>query len=468
MNQNQHNQRRSSFDYDLFVIGAGSGGLSAAKRAADYGARVAIAEHDLVGGTCVIRGCVPKKLMVYASGFFDAYQDALGYGWSNVQSSFDWQRLLADINKEVHRLSQVHISLLEKAGVELIQGHAAFLDTHTLEVSGYQITADKILIAVGGEAVKPNLPGFEYAITSREIFHLKQQPQHIAIIGGGYIGVEFASILNGLGSQVTQIIRGEWIFTGFDEDIRIGVQEGMTKHGIRILCHTEVKQIEQVSEGLSLTLSGGTQDSLIVDTVLCATGRAPNLSQLGLENIEVSITTGKVDGSGYSTLNAIAVDEYSRTIQANIFAVGDCTDRLNLTPVAIAEGRAFADTEFGNKPRAASHEGVPSAVFSNPEAATVGLTETQAREKYGESIQCYRSKFRPLFYSLTGQDEKTLLKLIVDGNSQRVLGAHMVGENAAEVIQGIAIAINMGATKKDFDATLGIHPTVAEEFVTLR
>ncbi len=469
MSHNQQSQIGSSIDYyDLFVIGAGSGGLSAAKRAASYGARVAIAEHDLVGGTCVIRGCVPKKLMVYASGFSHAYQDALGYGWSKVQSSFDWQRLIADVNQEVHRLSQLHISFLEKAGVELIQGHVTFLDTHTLEVEGQQITADKILIAVGGEAVKPDLPGFEYAITSREIFHLKQQPQRIAIIGGGYVGLEFASIFNDLGSQVTQIIRGEQILTGFDEDIRIGVQEGITKHGIRMLCNTEVKQIEQVPEGLSLTLSGSTQDTLIVDTVLCATGRAPNLSQLGLENIEVSITTGKVDGLGYSTLNAIAVDEYSCTTQANIFAVGDCTDRINLTPVAIAEGRAFADTEFGNKPRAASHEGVPSAVFSNPEAATVGLTEDQAREKYGESVQCYRSKFRPLFHSLTGRDEKTLVKLVVEGNSERVLGAHMVGEHAAEVIQGMAIAINMGATKKDFDTTLGIHPTVAEEFVTLR
>lgn len=465
---NQQSQRYSSFDYDLFVIGAGSGGLSAAKRAADYGARVAITEHDLVGGTCVIRGCVPKKLMVYASGFSHAYQDALGYGWSKVQSSFDWQRLIADVNQEVHRLSQLHITLLEKAGVELIQGHATFLDTHTLEVSGRRITANKILIAVGGEAVKLELPGFEYAITSREIFHLKQQPQHIAIIGGGYVGLEFASILNGLGSQVTQIIRGERILTGFDEDIRIGIQEGMIKHGIEMLCNTEVKQIEQVPKGLSLTLSGGTQDTLTADTVLCATGRAPNLSQLGLEKVGVKIANSKVVGPGYSVLSAISVDKYSRTTQANIFAVGDCTDRLNLTPVAIAEGRAFADTEFGNKPRAASHEGVPSAVFSNPEAATIGLTETQAREKYGKSVQCYRTKFRPLFHSLTGRDEKTLVKLVVDGNSQQVLGAHMVGEHAAEVIQGIAIAINIGATKKDFDATLGIHPTVAEEFVTLR
>ncbi len=469
MSQNQQRQIDSSIDYyDLFVIGAGSGGLSAAKRAASYGAKVAIAERDLVGGTCVIRGCVPKKLMVYASEFSGIYQDALGYGWKNVQSSFDWQQLIANVNQEVQRLSLLHISLLEKAGVELIQGHVKFLDNHTLEVSGHQITADKILIAVGGEAVKPNLPGFEYAITSREIFHLKQQPQHIAIIGGGYVGLEFASIFNGLGSQVTQIIRGEQLLTGFDEDIRIGVREGMTKHGIKILCNTEVKQIEKVPEGLSLTLSNDTQDSLIVDTVLCATGRAPNLSELGLENIDVCITTGKIDGLGYSTLNAIAVDEYNCTMQDNIFAVGDCTDRLNLTPVAIATGRAFADTQFGNQPYAVSYEGVPSAVFSNPEAATVGLTEAQAHEKYGESVKCYRSKFRPLFHSLTGRDEKTLLKLIVDGNSQKVLGAHMVGEYAAEVIQGIAIAINMGATKKDFDTTLGIHPTVAEEFVTLR
>lgn len=457
-----------TFDYDLFVIGAGSGGLPAAKRAASYGAKVAIAEESLVGGTCAIRGCVPKKLMVYGSRFPELFRDASGYGWNVGETELDWERFLTAIDKEVLRLSQLHIGFLKNAGVELITSRATFLDPHTLEVDGRKITADKILIAVGGRAIKPDLPGMQYAITSNEMFKLPQQPKHIAIIGAGYIGVEFASIMNGLGTQVTQIIRKDWILRGFDQDIRTGIQDGMTQHGIRFLTNTVVKQIERVPEGLKLMLSGDHSESLTADVVLAATGRVPYVDGLGLENTGVEVVPSSLEGPGYSTASAIAVNEYSQTSQPNIFAVGDCTDRLNLTPVAIGEGRAFADTEFGNNRRVFNHENVPSAVFSNPEAATVGMTEAEAQEKLGDAVKCYRARFRPLFHSLTGEPEKTMVKLVVDGNTDIVLGAHMVGEYAAEIIQGVAIAVKMGATKKDFDATVGIHPSSAEEFVTLR
>ncbi len=464
-----------TFDYDLFVIGAGSGGLAASKRAASYGAKVAIAEEYLVGGTCAVRGCIPKKLMVYASHFPGLFEAAAGYGWKVGKSALDWHQMISAVDHEVHRLSHMHVGFLERAGVKLIQSHAKFLDPHTLEVDGRKITADKILIAVGGRPVKPDLPGAEYTITSNEMFHLPQQPKHIAILGGGYIGVEFASIMNGLGSQVTQLIRGDNLLKGFDDDIRNGIYTGMTQHGIQITSNIIGKKIEQVPEGLKLTFSKEGQDTettITADVVLAATGRTPILDGLGLENTAVEVVPGvrqeMSPGNGYSVKSAIAVDEYSRTSQSNIFAVGDCTDRINLTPVAIAEGRAFADSEFGNNSRVASHENVPSAVFSQPEAATVGLTEAQAQEKLGEAVKCYRSGFRPLFHSLTGMQEKTMMKLVVDGNTDRILGAHMVGENAAEIIQGIAITINMGATKKDFDATMAIHPSAAEEFVTMR
>jgi len=446
-----------TYDYDLFVIGAGSGGLAASKRAASYGAKVAIAEGDLVGGTCVIRGCVPKKLMVYASSFSHLYKDAVGYGWSEVESSFDWTKLVETVDQEVHRLSQLHIGYLEKAGVELISGFAKFVDAHTVEVGERKITTDKILIAVGGEAIKPDIPGIENTITSREIFLLKEYPKRMAVMGGGYIGTEFACIMNGLGTKVSQIIRRDYILRGFDQDIRVDIQEGIIKHGVEIIPETIVEKIEQTPEGLQLTLKGKEETTLTVDTILCAMGRKPNLTGLGLENAGVEVTK-----------DAIAVSQNSRTSQGNIFAVGDCTNRINLTPVAIAEGRAFADTEFGNNPRAISHKNVPSAVFSQPEAATVGLTEEEAKAQFGDSIKCYKAKFRPMFYSLTGADEKTTVKLVVESHTDRVLGVHLVGKDSAEMIQGIAIAVNMGATKKDFDATIGIHPSSAEEIVTLR
>lgn len=456
------------FDYDLFVIGAGSGGLAASKRAASYGARVVVAEESLVGGTCAVRGCIPKKLMVYGSHFPALFKDAAGYGWNVGKSTLDWHRFITAVDQEVRRLSQIHIGYLEEAGVSLIQSRAKFLDPHTLEVDGGKVTAAKILIAVGGRPIKPDLPGMEFAITSNEMFHLPQQPQHLAIVGAGYIGVEFASIMNGLGCKVTQIIRKDWILRGFEEDIRTEVQAGMTRHGIQILTNTVLKQVERSPAGLKLVLAGDYEEPVTADVLLAATGRTPNIETLNLEKAGVDVGPSSLEGPGYSSTSAITVDEYSRTSQPHIFAVGDCSNQINLTPVAVGEGRAFADTEFGNTRRSLSHENVPSAVFSTPEAATVGMTEATAREKFGNAVKCYRAKFRPLFHSLTGREEKVMIKLVVDGDSERVLGAHMVGDHSAEILQGMAIAINMGATKKDFDTTLGIHPSIAEEFVTLR
>lgn len=458
-----------TYDYNLFVIGAGSGGLAASKRAASYGAKVAIAENDLVGGTCVIRGCVPKKLMVYSSHFPALFQNAAGYGWKVGKAELDWERFITSVDKEVRRLSELHINFLAKAGVELFKSRATIVDPHTVKVDGRKVTTDKILIAVGGRPVKPDIPGVENAITSNEMFHLKEKPKHIAIIGAGYIGTEFAGIMRGLGCEVTQIIRKDMILKGFDEDIRLGIQEGTIEHGVRIVKNSIVDSVERLPFGLKLNLSGEHTESIIADVFLAATGRAPNVEGLGLENAGVNVVPSAIEGPGYSTMNAIAVNEYSQTSQTNIFAVGDVTDRMNLTPVAIGEGRAFADSEFGDNRRVFSHEDVPTAVFSTPEAATVGLTEAQAKEKLGDDgVKIYRTRFRPLFHSLTGASDRTMMKLVVDANTDKVLGAHMVGDSAGEIIQGVAIAVKMGATKKDFDATVGIHPTSAEEFVTMR
>lgn len=446
-----------TYDYDLFVIGAGSGGIAAARRAAQYGAKVAIAEFKDLGGTCVNRGCIPKKLMVYASHFPDLFEDAQGFGWSPVQSTLDWKKMITGVHRELERLNGVYQNMLDKANVELFRGYAKFLDPHTLEIGDRKVTADKILIAVGGYPVKPDIPGMEYAITSDEMFLLEEQPKRILIMGGGYIGVEFACIMNGLGSDVTQIIRNDLILRGFDDDIRAEIQQGMQKHGIRMLMITDPPIIEKTPEGLKVTLGGKHNEIIVVDTILAATGRKPKLKNLGIENAGVEVNNG-----------AIAVDQYSHTNQENIFAVGDCTDRLNLTPVAINEGRAFADTQFGGKSRTMAYDNIPTAVFSTPEAATVGLTEAQAREQYAEAVKVYRAKFKPTYHSLSGRDERIMMKLVVEEDTEKVLGAHMVGEQAAEIIQGVAIAIKMGATKKDFDATVGLHPSIAEEFVTMR
>ena len=448
-----------SYDFDLFVIGAGSGGIATARRAAQYGAKVGIVEYDRLGGTCVNRGCVPKKLMVYASHFPEAFEAATGYGWTVGESKFDWHTMITAVNNEVTRLNGIYQRMLDNSEVKVYREHGKFIDSHTIQVGEEKVTAEKILIAVGGKPVKPDdIPGIEHAITSREIFHLPEQPKRMVIIGGGYIGVEFACILNGLGTEVTQVIRGDKILKGFDEDIRDEIQNAMQSRGIRLLTNKPNIAIEKTDSGLQIQVSGEEEEIVVADAVsLAATGRSPRLENLGLENTQVEIARG-----------AIAVDEYNQTAESHIYAVGDCTDRVNLTPVAIKEGRAFADTHFGGQTQQMAYDNIPTAVFSTPEGATVGLTEAEARAKYGDAIKVYRSKFRPMYYTLPNMQVKTLMKLVVDSNTDRVLGAHMVGDSAAEIIQGVAIAVKMGATKANFDATVAVHPSSAEEFVTMR
>jgi glutathione reductase (NADPH) len=449
-----------NYDFDLFVIGAGSGGIATARRAAQYGAKVGIVEFDRLGGTCVNRGCIPKKLMVYAGHFPEKFEEAKGYGWSAVESTLDWTKMITSVRDEVTRLNGIYQNMLDNSKVQVFEGYGKFVDPHTIAIGDTKVTAEKILIAVGGHPVKPDIPGMEYTMVSDDIFNLPQQPKRIVIIGGGYIGVEFACIFNGLGSEVTLITRGHRILRGFDEDIRNEVQEGMERHGIRVINIGDgrLKAIEKTDEGLKIFLDGDTEAVAVADCIsLTAIGRIPNIQDLGIENTKVEIKNG-----------AIAVDEFSQTTESHIFAVGDCTDRINLTPVAIAEGRAFADTHFGGKDKKMSYENIPTAVFATPEAATVGLSEAEAREKYGDEIEVYRSKFRPMYYVLPGKQEKTLIKVIVDKKTDKVVGAHMVGNYAAEIMQGVAIAVKMGATKADFDATVAIHPSSAEEFVLLR
>ena len=449
-----------SYDFDLFVIGAGSGGIATARRAAEYGAKVGIVEFDRLGGTCVNRGCVPKKLMVYASHFPESFQAASGYGWIVGESKFDWKTMITAVNNEVDRLNGIYQRMLDKSKVKVYQGYGSFVDSHTIAIGEEKVTAEKILIAVGGKPVKPdNIPGVEHTITSREIFHVQEQPKRLVILGGGYIGAEFACILRGVGSEVTQIIRADKILRGFDEDIRSEIQSQMQDHGINILNNTQDIAIAKTDAGLEIkvTREDG-EETIVADSIsLAATGRKPRLENLGLENTKVEVVNG-----------AVAVNEYSQTAEEHIYAVGDCTDRVNLTPVAIQEGRAFADTHFGGQSKQMAYDNIPTAIFTTPEAATVGLTEAEAREKYGDAVTIYRSKFRPMYYTLPNMQVKTLMKLIVDGNTDKVVGAHMVGDSAAEIIQGVAIAVKMGATKADFDATVGIHPSSAEEFVTMR
>ena len=443
-----------TFDYDLFVIGAGPGGLAAAKKAASYGVRVAVAEQEDLGGTCVNRGCVPKKLIVNAADVALQNQMAYSYGWSDCQTAFDWTKFIKSVH---HHIESIHHSAsvqLQRAGIELIRSHATFSDAHTIEINGRKVTADKILIAVGAQPIQPKIPGIEFSITSREMFHLPYLPKRLAILGGGYIGVEFSSMMKAFGCEVTVIDRDEMILSGFDDDIRSGVQEGLSKRGIRFISNSTVEEIKYSEETLLLTITGNSQNIITTDTILIATGRAPNTKNLGLEKAGVEL--GEKD--------AIKVDEYSRTTQSNIFAVGDCTNRLQLTPVARSEGTVFANTVFGLKPQKLNYDYVPSAVFSRPEAASVGMTEAKAREKFGESVKCYRQQFQPLLSQLTEDGEQATIKLVVEGESERILGAHMVGEHAADIIQILTVAIGKGITKQDLDETIGIHPTTAEEF----
>jgi glutathione reductase (NADPH) len=449
-----------SYDYDLLVIGAGSGGIATARRAAEYGAKVAVIEFDRLGGTCVNRGCIPKKLMVYASHFPGLMEEAVGYGWSKVESKLNWPQMVEKVNGEVGRLNGIYQRMLDNSKVEVITGVGSFVDDHTVAVGDKKYTGERILIAVGGEPIKPAILGIEHAITSDEIFNLPTQPKKLIVLGGGYIGSEFASIFNGLGSEVTQLIRSDLILRGFDQELREEVQAGMINHGIKIRHSVELLAIEAAPEGVLVKIkTGDSIETLAANAMaLSALGRKPRIDKLGLKNTKVTVQNG-----------AIVVDEYNHTSAENIYAVGDCLDRIELTPVAINEGRAFADTVFGNKPRLMSYTNIPTAIFTSPEAATVGLTEAEAQEQYGvDAIKVYRSKFRPMYYVLPDKQEKTLMKLVVEIATDKVLGAHMVGDHAAEIIQGVAIAVKMGATKANFDATIGIHPSSAEEFVTMR
>lgn len=447
----------SDHDVELFVIGGGSGGVRAARIAAQHGARVMLAEQYRLGGTCVIRGCVPKKLLVYASRFNAEFEDAVGYGWTVSHASFDWSTLIANKDKEIARLEAAYAAMLNKAGVRIAKTRATLADAHTVQLSnGDRVRAAYILISTGAApAYGDAIPGIEHAISSNEAFHLPELPRRIVIQGGGYIAVEFAGIFAGLGSHVTLVYRGENILRGFDNDVRQHLRVEMEKHGIHVLTGCKVAAIEQTGSHFTAHLTNGTH--LTADRVMFAVGRLPELANMGLKRAGVEI--GKNGG--------IAVDEYSRTTVRNIYAVGDVTNRVNLTPVAIREGHAFADTVFGGKPTAVDHTNVPTAVFSDPEVGAVGLTEAQARSRLAQT-DVYKVAFKPLKATLSGRDTTVLLKLVVDGHSGRVVGCHVVGEGAAEMAQLAAIAVKMGAVKADFDATMALHPTVAEELVTMR
>jgi len=444
------------FDFDLFTIGAGSGGVRASRMAAGHGARVAVAEERDLGGTCVNVGCIPKKLFVYASHFADDFEDAVGFGWTVGARHFEWDRLLANKDREIARLNGVYARLLDEAGVTRVEGRARLVDTHTIEVAGRRHTAEHVLVATGGwPALPADVPGIEHAVTSNEMFHVPTLPERVVIVGGGYIAVEFAGILHGLGVAVTQLYRGPLFLRGFDEDVRQTLAAEMRKRGVDLRFDARVARIERRGSVRVVVLEDGSE--LEADVVLYATGRRPLTADLGLH--EAGVETNRK--------GAIVVDEYSRTSVPNIWAIGDVTDRIQLTPVAIHEAMALAKTLFGGTPTAPDHQDVASAVFSQPPLAMVGLTEAQARERHGE-VLVFRSTFRALKHTLTGRDEQTMMKLVVDRASDRVVGAHMVGPDAGEIIQGVAIAVKMKATKADFDATIGIHPTAAEEFVTLR
>jgi glutathione reductase (NADPH) len=447
----------SDYDVDLFVIGGGSGGVRAARMSAQHGARVMVAEEYRMGGTCVIRGCVPKKLLVYASRFRAEFEDAAGYGWDVAHTRFDWPTLIANKDREIARLEAAYTATLDKAGVTIVKSRAVVADAHTVQLAnGEKVRAAHILIATGGAPTYGDpIPGLEHAISSNEAFHLPALPPQVVIQGGGYIAVEFAGIFAGLGSHVTLIYRGDNILRGFDDEVRAHLRMDMEKHGIRVITGCKVAAIEETSSRYSVRLSSGNHIS--ADCVMFATGRAPNIGKLGLEAAGVAIAKN----------GGIAVDEFSRTSVKSIYAVGDVTNRVNLTPVAIREGSAFADTVFGGKPTAVDHTNVPSAVFSDPEIGVVGLTEAQARASLAQT-DIYRAMFKPMKATLSGRDTTVLLKLVVDGVSGRVVGCHVVGEGAAEMIQLAAVAVKMGATKADFDATMALHPTVAEELVTMR
>jgi glutathione reductase (NADPH) len=445
------------FDYDLFVIGAGSGGVRAARLAAERGARAAIAEEDKVGGTCVLRGCVPKKLFVTAAHFAEAFEDSVGFGWSTKGLRFDWPTLRDNVQKDVEWLSGAYVSNLDRAGATVIRSRAVLEDRHTIRLLAEDrtVTAETVLIATGGAPHRDFLvPGMEHAITSNEVFHLERLPKRALIYGGGYIAVEFAGIFNALGVDTTVIYRGGEILRGFDEDIRKAVRAGMEQRGVTVRCGDTIVMIEKSAGGVAATARNG--DCLEADLILSATGRRPNTDKLGLEAAGVD-----VDDKG-----AVVVDKFMRTTVDNIYAVGDVTNRVLLTPVAIREGAAVVETVFGGNPTTIDYADIPTAVFSQPEVGTVGLTEEAARHRY-TAVDVYRSVFKPLPNRVAGRDERMLVKLVVDGDSDRVLGCHLVGPQAGEMAQILGIAVKMRATKADFDATMAVHPTMAEEIVTI-
>jgi glutathione reductase (NADPH) len=448
----------SEHNVDLFVIGAGSGGVRAARIAAGHGARVMIAEEYRVGGTCVIRGCVPKKLLVYASRFADEFEDAAGFGWTVGKPTFDWATLIANKDSEIARLELAYVTALERAGVAIVKSRAVLEDPHTvfLQATGERIRARQILIATGAAPhLGPPIMGIEHVISSNQAFHLETLPNRVLVQGGGYIAVEFAAIFNGLGAEVTLVYRGENILRGFDDDLRAHLRTEMERRGIRIITGNTVTAVDETPGALRAELSDGGE--VAVDKVMFATGRLPNVDGFGL----------KAAGVRLASNGGIAVDAYSQTSVPHIHAVGDVTNRINLTPVAIREGHAFADTVFGNKPTRVDHADVPTAVFSEPELGTIGLTEARARASLAK-VDIYKTMFRPMKATLSGRDTRVFMKLVVDGTSGRVVGCHIVGADAGEMIQLIGIAVKMKATKADFDAVMALHPTASEELVTLR
>jgi len=445
----------AQYDYDLFTIGAGSGGVRASRMSAFFGAKVAVAEERYLGGTCVNVGCIPKKLLVYASHYGEDFDDLAGYGWTVGERRFDWSKLIENKNQEISRLNGIYRKILTDAGVSLFEAHAEVIDPHTVSVGGQRITAKYILVAVGSWPTVPQFLGSEHAITSNEAFYLPSLPEKVIIVGGGYIGVEFAGIFHGLGAKTTQLYRGELFLRGFDDDIRKTLADEMRKRGIELRFNADITKIEKAGTVLRATLTDGSV--LEAQQILYATGRGSKTPNLGLEKAGV-----KLKDNG-----AVVVDEYSKSTVDSIYAIGDCTDRMMLTPVAIAEGMALANTLFNQKPTKPRYLNVPTAVFSTPNCGTVGLTEQEARTG-NIAIDLYQTSFKPLKHTLTGRDERAMMKLVVDRATDKVLGCHMVGSDAGEIIQGLAVALNCGATKAQFDQTIGIHPTAAEEFVTMR
>jgi len=447
-----------SHDYDLFTIGAGSGGVRASRMAAQYGAKVGIAEEYRIGGTCVIRGCVPKKLLVYASHFAEDFEDAVAYGWAVEGVRFDWPKLIANKDREIGRLSGIYRKNLQAAGVEIFETRAIVKDPHRVHLvkENRDVTAARILVATGASPVMPEgIEGVEHAISSNEAFHLPSLPRHITIVGAGYVSVEFAGIFHGLGAEVTLVHHGVQLLRHFDHDLGETLVAGMHKSGMDVRLEKSLARIDKQDDGYAVTLRSG--ERFKTGLVMIATGRNPHTRGLGLEEAGVAM---KPDGS-------VIVDEYSRSSVPGIFAIGDVTNRIQLTPVAIREGAAFAETEFNNNSQSVDHETVATAIFSNPEIGTVGLTEKEALKRFG-TVDIYKAQFRPLKHTLTHRDTHIMMKLVVDPKSDRVVGCHILGPEAGELIQALAIAVKMGATKRDFDATVAVHPTAAEEIVLMR